>query len=227
MRTLKRTAALFIAFLFTIVLPLNAFATSNESAVLEYLQTFNKEITTDSGDSIVLTYNLDEMTEEEIKYIVSYITTVGIDHFEEEVFGDTSEIQIQKGSTAPIKRAFVSTYVNFPTNGNKKYSNSRYVLISLGSGHTMEYTEDISITVICSGGVVTGIKSFSFNLGSLPSYGSYSIDYMSTNYTSNSAALSATYTITKTIEASVGEISVPIAQYSTKTSASLLLLKAV
>ena len=172
-----------------------------------------------------MSYNLDQLTADEIDYIVDYISQVGISHFENEVFGDTSQIGVYRDSST-ASRSLVSKYVTFPYSGTQRYTNSEYVLISLGDGHTMEYTEDIAITVTCSGGLVTGIKTYSFNVGSLPSYGSYTIENMNNSYSSNSAGLSVTYTITKTISAPLGELSFPIAEYSTMTSASLLLLRA-
>ena len=176
---IKKMFALLIALLITFILPMQANAVSSDTEIMNYLQTYSKEIITGTGDTVTLSYDLDQLTEDEIAYIVDYISQVGISRFEEDVFGDTSQIEVQKNSSAIASRSLISKYVDFPYSGTQKYPNSEYVLISLGSGHTMEYTEDIA----------------------------------------------ATYTVTKTIYASVGTISVPIAEYSTMTSASLLLLR--
>lgn len=225
MRIKKMCAALTALFL-TIVLPMQALAASSDAEILNYLQTFSKEIITDDGDIFTLRYNLDELTETELSYTIDYVAEVGTARFEQEVFGDTSELDIQRGSTTITPFSLESRYVNFPDSGTQKYSNSEYVLMTFEKGHAMEYTEDISITVICRDGVVAGIQSFSFNLGGLPSFGTYTVHNMNTDYSSNSAGFSATYTVTKTIYASVGNYSVPIAEYSAMTSASLLLLRA-
>ena len=226
MRIKKMCAALTVLFLLTIALPPQALAVSSDADILNYLQTFSKKIITDDGDKFTLRYNLDELTETELSYTIDHIAEVGTTYFEQEVFGDTSELDIQRGFTTIAPLSLESRYVNFPDNGTRKYSNSEYILMTFEKGHTMEYTEDISITVICRNGVVAGIQSFSFNLGSLPSYGTYTVHNMNTDYSSNSAGFSATYTVTKTIYAPVGDFSVPIAEYSAKTSASLLLLRA-
>lgn len=201
MRIKKMCAALTVLFLLTIALPPQALAVSSDADILNYLQTFSKEIITDDGDNH-LRYNLDELTETgALLHNRSYCQRLEQLTLNQEVFGDTSELDIQRGFTTIAPLSLESRYVNFPDNGTRKYSNSEYILMTFEKGHTMEYTEDISITVICRNGVVTGIQSFSFNLGSLPSYGTYTVHNMNTDYSSNSAGFSATYTVTKTIYA--------------------------
>lgn len=89
MRIKKMCAALTALFL-TIVLPMQALAASSDAEILNYLQTFSKEIITDDGDTFTLRYDLDELTETELSYTIDYIAEVGTTRFEQEVFGDTS-----------------------------------------------------------------------------------------------------------------------------------------
>lgn len=195
--------------------------------VLSYLNSYYFDYIDEYGNSNTIHYNIDDLTSDQLDYLVDHISHIGICAFEKETIGDTDGLdkseEVEKNQIT--SNALISKYVTFPSNGKKTYTNEEYILASFEKGHTMEYTEDISITVQCTNSLVSGIPNFTFKLKNLPSYGSYEIENMHTDYSSNSAGFSITYTVTKTIDVGVGDVSLPIVQYSSLRSASLLLLR--
>lgn len=213
---------LFPAFLF----PADALSSKVQSrdAIIEYLDNFCYEYCNADGQKTTLTYNLSSLTSSETKYLLDYIEKIGIKNFERLIIRNAGIPQNKSQLFQPTPRALISKYVVFPENGRQTYTNREYQLVSFEQGHTMECSENISITVLCQNGIVIGVPNFSFNLETSPQ-GSYVVENMHSEYSSNSAGLSVTYTVTKTIEAGVGDFSFPILQYSQLRSAALLLLR--
>ena len=219
--------SLVVVFLLpNFLFPVSALSSNTKSRddILEYLGDFSYEYSNDNGQRTTLTYNLSSLSASEREYLLDYIENVGIEEFEYQMICCAGISQAKSQLSQLTPRALISKYVVFPDSGRQTYTNREYQLISFEKGDTLACTEVFSMTVSCQDGVVTGIPNFSFNLETGPQ-GSYVIENMHSEYSSNSAGLSVTYTVTKTIEVGVSDFSLPILQFSQLRSASLLLLR--
>lgn len=182
---------------------------TNEQASVdakEYLTTYRKVDVNEFGNEFTTEYQFN--TSQDLDGATSYITKYGLDAFDEAV-----RIAIEEALHEEEQLELIMPRTTYPTtayatisgNGTHTVSAETYGLASFDTLGTVEYSAILSYKVPVSNGKITGLSSISFDIPHISAAGSWGNLSLPSYNTSTHVGVTANYTITKTVEISIGD----------------------
>lgn len=209
----------FLGLVLVIALTLSttAFAQSKENTLMtahqqaladakEYLMTYSKVEVNELGNEFTTEYQF--KTSQDLDAATIYIAEYGLDAFNKAVETAIEEVvskERQSELIVPRTTDPTTAYATISGNGTHTVSAETYGLASFDTLGTVEYLANLSYRVVVSDGEITGLSSISFDIPYISAAGSWSNLSLPFHNTATNAGVTANYTITKTIEISIGD----------------------
>ena len=181
------------------IMPVNAYEMAQintfSSSIYDYLSGYTKTYTDEKGNVTTFSYNLDNMSEEELEVTIDYISEIGISTFETEATAHFDRLWNESLSSRIETRADKTVYANM-TEGNNVISDIIPVFLEI-EDDAVEYIEVLGFTAVVTNGNITNMTRLNFNIENTPAGCSYVTNAIDTFFNDSTALIMVEYTITK------------------------------
>lgn len=223
----KKSRILALVLGFTLVFSTTAFAAMTESrqekiaGAREYLMNYNKEEVDEFGKAFTTEYNF--KTSQDLDAAATYIADHGLEAFNEAVENAIREAVSQEPKSAMTRTTDPATvYRTVSGDGNHDVRAEAYGLARFNTLGTVEYRVELGYRVNVQNGRFTQVTSTRFDIPYISAAGSWGDLRMPSHCTSTNAGVTANYTITKSVQISVGDFGFEIKSETDNEIFSLL-----
>lgn len=187
----------------------------------EYLTNYKKLDINEFGKEFTTEYYF--QTNQDLDAAAIYIADYGLSAFNEAVEAAIRETVSQEPKLKiPRVTDPLIVYETVSGDGNHDVSAEAYGLASFKTLGTVEYIVELGYRINVQNGQFTRLTSSRFDIPHISSAGSWGNIRMPSHCTSTNAGITANYTITKTVEISVGDFGFDIKSETANETFSLL-----